>query len=256
MTLLDAINQAVIATDTAGKIAYWNGAAEALYGWSAAEVHGRDVVEVTPAKVSREEGANIMRTMAAGEIWSGVFAVRDRNGREFDAAVTDLPIVERGRVVGVIGVSKEDKHASSLPLLLAEFAKAIDRLWLRQIELVIDRGLDGASATVGDPHLLQLLAVLLMRQLEALDRGERLRLDACRPAKAVVDRFGLAIPAARCAYIRLARQSAAPNLSEAMQRTVDSQYAAMLVARAGGRLFIDAMPAAGTATHLFLPIGI
>jgi PAS domain S-box-containing protein len=256
VTLLNAIEQAVIATDTDGNIVYWNPAAEALYGWSAAEVHGRNVVEVTPARISREEAANIMRTIAAGEIWSGVFPVQDRHGRAFDAAVTDLPIVERGNVVGVIGVSKEDEHASALPLLLAEFANAIDRLWPGQLELIMGPGLEGASATVGDPHLLQLLAVLAMRQLEALDRGERLRLEAARPAKAVVDRFGLAIPAARCAYLRLARQSAGSNLSEAMQRTVGSQYAAMLVARAGGRLFMDAMPAAGTATHLFLPIGI
>src|SRR5215211_2433487 len=44
--LLDAVGQAVIATDQQGKIVYWNRAAEELYGWSAEEAAGRSVLEV------------------------------------------------------------------------------------------------------------------------------------------------------------------------------------------------------------------
>jgi PAS domain S-box-containing protein len=36
--LLDAVEQAVIATDLSGHVIYWNAFAERLYGWSAAEV--------------------------------------------------------------------------------------------------------------------------------------------------------------------------------------------------------------------------
>lgn len=43
--LLDAVVQAVIATDPQGKIIYWNRAAEKLYGWSAKEIMGRPIVE-------------------------------------------------------------------------------------------------------------------------------------------------------------------------------------------------------------------
>jgi PAS domain S-box-containing protein len=46
--LLDAIGQAVIATDPLGVIVYWNHAAELLYGWSAAEAIGLQVIDVTP----------------------------------------------------------------------------------------------------------------------------------------------------------------------------------------------------------------
>jgi PAS domain S-box-containing protein len=46
--LLDAVGQAIIATDLQGKIIYWNRAAKELYGWSAEEVMGHPIVEVTP----------------------------------------------------------------------------------------------------------------------------------------------------------------------------------------------------------------
>ena len=38
--LLDAVEQAVIATDLNGTIIFWNSFAETLYGWSAAEALG------------------------------------------------------------------------------------------------------------------------------------------------------------------------------------------------------------------------
>jgi PAS domain S-box-containing protein len=43
--VLEAVGQAVIATDWEGKVLYWNRAAEDLYGWSAEEVLGRSVGE-------------------------------------------------------------------------------------------------------------------------------------------------------------------------------------------------------------------
>jgi PAS domain S-box-containing protein len=48
--LLDAIGQAIIATDLPGRIIYWNRAAKELYGWSTEEVMGRPIVEVTPSE--------------------------------------------------------------------------------------------------------------------------------------------------------------------------------------------------------------
>lgn len=45
--LLDAIGQAIIATDLQGRIIYWNQAADELYGWTTEEVMGRPIVEVT-----------------------------------------------------------------------------------------------------------------------------------------------------------------------------------------------------------------
>ncbi|HST51762.1 MAG TPA: PAS domain S-box protein [Pyrinomonadaceae bacterium] len=106
--LLDTVEQAVIATDLAGKIIYWNQHAEKLYGWSAEEAVGRDIVEITPAESSREQAAEIMSRLVAGETWSGEFDLRRRDGVAFPALVTDTPIHdEAGRLVGIVGVSAD-----------------------------------------------------------------------------------------------------------------------------------------------------
>ena len=41
--VLDALGQAVIATDTSGTVVYWNAAAEAIYGWTAREAIGQPI---------------------------------------------------------------------------------------------------------------------------------------------------------------------------------------------------------------------
>jgi PAS domain S-box-containing protein len=99
-------DMAVIATDVHGRILYWNHAAEELYGWTSAEVMGRNVVDVTPALISQPEAAQIMKVLRSAESWTGTFEVRDKEGRTFAVQVTDSPILdEYGKLIGIIGVS-------------------------------------------------------------------------------------------------------------------------------------------------------
>ena len=104
--LLDAVEQAVIATDLEGNIIYWNHYAEVLYGWSAAEVMGRLVVDVVPAATTKEQAAKLMSRLQVGESWSGEFLVQRRDGTTFPAMVFDSPIYnEQGSLIGIVGVS-------------------------------------------------------------------------------------------------------------------------------------------------------
>ena len=106
--LLDAVGQAIIATDPQGKIIYWNRAAEKLYGWSTEEVMGRPIVEVTPSEELLERADEIMSELRAGRSWSGEFVVRRKDGSTFPAMVTDTPVYdEQGTLVGIIGVSTD-----------------------------------------------------------------------------------------------------------------------------------------------------
>ena len=45
--LLEAVGQAVIATDLEGNVLYWNRAAEEIYGWSSEEALGRRLRDLT-----------------------------------------------------------------------------------------------------------------------------------------------------------------------------------------------------------------
>jgi len=117
--LLDAVNQAVIATDLEGRIRFWNRAAETLYGWSKAEALGESIVEITPAWGEQTQAAEIMTRLRQGQSWSGEFQVRDRAGREFTVLVHNAPIYDSaGQLVGIIGVSTDISESLATQLRL------------------------------------------------------------------------------------------------------------------------------------------
>ena len=104
--MLDALGQAVIATDLTGSVTYWNAQAEALYGWTAAEAVGRSVTELTVAEVGQPSAAEIMESLRGGVPWTGAFPVRRKDGSTFVALVTDTALHdEQDRIEGVIGLS-------------------------------------------------------------------------------------------------------------------------------------------------------
>jgi PAS domain S-box-containing protein len=106
--ILDAVNQAVIATDLEGTVVYWNRFAERLYGWRTDEAIGRQILELTTPEMSAEQGARIMRQLLDGKEWEGEFIVRRRDGTRFLAYVTDSPIYDREqKIIGVVGFSTD-----------------------------------------------------------------------------------------------------------------------------------------------------
>ena len=103
--LLDALGHAVIATDTKGTVLFWNGAAERLYGWPAAEAVGRDITEVTVPELSRQAAGEIMTALREGRPWSGGFPVRNRSDEVLHALVTDSGVYRDGELIGIVGAS-------------------------------------------------------------------------------------------------------------------------------------------------------
>ena len=106
--MLDAIGEAVITTDLDGTVAFWNAAAERLFGWTAEEAIGTNVLELTPSANSRDEAREILNRLARGETWQGRFELRRRDGSSFPALVTDAPIFDdEGQLAGIIGISAD-----------------------------------------------------------------------------------------------------------------------------------------------------
>lgn len=103
--LLHALGHAIIATDTRGTVLFWNGAAEQLYGWPAAEAVGRDITEVTVPEISQRAAAEIMAALREGRPWSGGFPVRRRSGEVLHALVTDSGVYRDGELIGIVGAS-------------------------------------------------------------------------------------------------------------------------------------------------------
>jgi PAS domain S-box-containing protein len=113
---LAALGQAVISTDQAGVVVYWNPAAEDLYGWSAQEAVGRNIASLNVPEMTQDVAADIMAALRDGVPWSGGFPVRRKDGSMFPALVTDAGIYRDGTLVGIVGVST-NLGAALRPLL-------------------------------------------------------------------------------------------------------------------------------------------
>jgi PAS domain S-box-containing protein len=106
--VLQALNAAVIITDVAGLVTYWNPFAERLYGWTAEEVVGQSIMGITVASETAEEAARHMAQLQAGKSWAGEFGVRCKGGKFLPALVTLSPLRdENGITVGIVGISQD-----------------------------------------------------------------------------------------------------------------------------------------------------
>ena len=141
--LLDAVGQAVIATDPQGRVLYWNRSAETLFGWAAVEATGRSILDLVVAPESAGRAAEIMGLMLAGEGWSGEFTVRRRDGTTFPAFVTDTPVFDdRGALEAVIGVTSDISERKRVEERLREserrFARFMQHLpglaWIKDVQ--------------------------------------------------------------------------------------------------------------------------
>lgn len=137
--LLDALGEAVVGTDGRGRVVHWNPAAERLFGWTADEVRGRNILDTTPAQGMKERAREILERVRMGDPWSGEFHVQDRAGRVFPVLVTSTAVRdEDGAVIGFVSVSRdvsvqraeaeEALHASEERRLLAARATT-DVIW-------------------------------------------------------------------------------------------------------------------------------
>jgi PAS domain S-box-containing protein len=119
--LLDTVEQAIIATDLEGVDIYWNRFAEKLYGWTAAEALGRNIIDLTPAEISQRQAAHIMGRLKKGESWAGEFKVRNRGNQTFPAYVCSSPVTgKNGELIGIVGVSTDISERKKAEKDLAE----------------------------------------------------------------------------------------------------------------------------------------
>ena len=106
--LLAAAGQAMIASDLAGVVLYWNRAAQELYGWSADDAIGRTVGDLIDREDTTAERSAILEGLHRGESWSGDVWVKHRDGTRFAVHLAESPVVdEDGQLVAIIAVSAD-----------------------------------------------------------------------------------------------------------------------------------------------------
>jgi PAS domain S-box-containing protein len=253
--LLDALRHAVIATDTRGRITGWSTSAELLYGWKSDEVIGKDILAITPSHLSRTEAAEIMDTLQLGDVWSGDFRVRRRNGEDFLASVTDVPLLDDAQQLsGVVGVSAPAESRSTFSALMRRFADACNQLWPDRVAL--EFGLpDNVTIAVSDPHLLQLIALLMIRQGSAMERGSQAQIKV---GTVEANKFAafIEIPLESALEIRFAWSDQGmldSPLKRFVSTAIPEPYAAKLVKIAKGVLLRGFDQTHWRVMHLILP---
>jgi PAS domain S-box-containing protein len=173
--LLNALGDAVIATDINGYIIFWNRAAEWLYGWTADEVTGRNILDVTPNKQSRALAAAIFDRLAKGETWSGEFETRHKDGHTLLVTVNDYPVRDQsGQLIAIVGVSRALDDTGKTPSRLPGDGQFLSRALGRIRSAILQ--LDGH---VELPHLLRGFAMAVV--LYGLALAARVLLDEIVP---------------------------------------------------------------------------
>jgi PAS domain S-box-containing protein len=184
--LLNAVPAGLVATDVAGQIIYWNRAAEELYGWSASEVLGRNILEITVPPDTEKEAAEIMSLLRAGLSWTGEFKVKRRDGTCFTAMVTDSPVLDdNGLMIGIVGVS--------LDLSARERAEEAYRKANQELELRVERRTQELNAA--NENLRELSGRLLQLQDEERRRIARELHDSVGQLLAAISMNNVAIKA-------------------------------------------------------------
>ena len=126
--LLSTIGQAAIATDLDGTVNYWNHAAESIYGWTAEEAIGKNIINLTPSQTNEKEAKQIMDLLQKGQTWSGEFQVKKKDGSNFHVSITNSPIYdEKNTVSGIIGISSDITQEVKNKELLEKYTRELER---------------------------------------------------------------------------------------------------------------------------------
>ncbi|XP_006349841.1 probable serine/threonine-protein kinase DDB_G0272254 isoform X1 [Solanum tuberosum] len=108
LNILQSMGQAVHILDLNGQIIYWNRTAEKLYGYSAAEALGNDLIELLTDARDHDAANNIVQRVIRGESWTGQFPIKNKQGERFLVVATDTPFYDDdGTLLGVICISSD-----------------------------------------------------------------------------------------------------------------------------------------------------
>ena len=172
---LEACPLAVINTDAEGKVTYWSGGAEAMFGWRAEEVVGREVPTIPEGR--RAEFELVHERQSRGESFAAYQTTRRRkDGSLVDVAVWTagrfdddgaflgtvafVVLLEAGELADVLlGTRREEFHAlvdASPVAIIAIDAEGIVTTWNAEAETLF--GWSAAEVLGGPlPHIPQAL---------------------------------------------------------------------------------------------------
>ncbi len=180
--LLNAVGQAVIATDLKGNILYWNSTAEKMYGWQTEEVMAGNIIELFPELSGMEKTATVMLQLAEGKPWNGEFEARKKDGTVFPAFVSTSPFRDQeGNITGIISVSYDITTQKEAAAAMRNMEKKIAEQQLKEqkkISRAMIRGQEAEKNHIGKElhdNINQILAGAKMFLVMAAKKNENIK---------------------------------------------------------------------------------
>lgn len=122
-SLLNQVHNAVFATDTHGRIIYWNRYATTLYQWTPEEAMGKRVRDLVIAPDKDEVVDEIRSALELEQNWEGEVDLLRRDGSQFPALVTVSAIRDHNdNLSGFVGVASDITERKEVERKLAHSA--------------------------------------------------------------------------------------------------------------------------------------
>jgi PAS domain S-box-containing protein len=169
-TLLEHVQESVIATDLGGIIWFWGKGAEKLYGWRSDEVLGRPVHLIVP--VGREEiESQRMREVYKKGSWYGRYEQIKKCGRRFNAeSYIALIRNNQGDPLGFVGIDHDITESVESQRQIANLQAKLSNVGWMNVRGEI---LAGISHEINQPlYAIQNFASAAKKHLE---RGDNMR---------------------------------------------------------------------------------
>ncbi len=129
--LLENVSEAIIATDPQNRIAFWNAAAQRMYGWSAEEVVGRTLGELLSQQSSEDEQNRIERALTDHGRFLGEVKHWCKDGTALTVEVVLQTLLDaEGRFLGYMSLNRNVSERKVLQdqLFQAQKMESIGRL--------------------------------------------------------------------------------------------------------------------------------
>ena len=173
--VIDSAPDAIVAFDTERTVLLWNPAAERLFGWSAAEVVGREPPFITD-ELKAEHNAVLERARAGGSVTYATRRVR-KDGNLIDVLIdTSVLSSPAGQVIGWVKLMRRTREDEAARHRMAERARVVrllgdvvaDMNAQRDLHAVLDRiaaslreltGADAGGFVIIEDSVLRLVSM-------------------------------------------------------------------------------------------------
>jgi PAS domain S-box-containing protein len=125
--IVESSDDAILSKDLNGTILSWNGAAERLFGYSAADAVGQSIRLITPADRQEEESLTLAR-VARGEAVRHMDTVRRRrDGGTIPVSLTVSPVFDdAGAVIGASEIARDITERLRTDLAVRQLAAVVE----------------------------------------------------------------------------------------------------------------------------------